>query len=223
MCPMKQVVVLGMGRFGSAVAFELTRLGHEVLAIDHNERAVREVTSGVTHAVEADITDQEAMRALGVGQFDAAIVAVATNIEASIFSTVTLKTLGVPRIVAKAGSEVHGSILRQVGAHRVVYPEHETGVRVAHSFAAPGVRDYLDVAPGYGFARVPVPDEWIGRSVADLDLPAAYHVTPMALHRSESVTLNPHRSEVLRSGDELIVAGLDEDLARLPAEGKVPG
>jgi trk system potassium uptake protein len=212
----RQVAVLGLGRFGLAVAGELTRLGHEVLAVDSGERVVQEVVGEVTHAVQADITDEDALRELGLGDFDAAIIAVSSNLEASILATVLVQRLGVKRIVAKAANPLHGSILQRVGATRVVYPERETGVRVAHSFAATGVRDYLDVAPGYGFARLPVSDALVGSSLGQADLRRAYAVTVVALHRSGEVTLNPLPSEVLRAGDELIVAGRDEDLERLP-------
>src|SRR5687767_13975391 len=118
-----QFAVLGLGRFGVEVAQELTRLGHEVLAVDRNERTVREVADAVTHPVQADITDREALRELGIGGFDAVIVAVASNLEGSILATVTLKQLEVRRIVARAQTEIHGAILEKVGADRVVYPE----------------------------------------------------------------------------------------------------
>ncbi len=212
----KQIVILGMGRFGMAVASELNRLGHEVLAVDVDDRVIRESADIATHAVEADITDQETLKELGVARFDTAIVAVGSDLEASILCTVTLKQLGVARIIAKASTEIHGYILEQVGASRVVYPERETGIRLAHSFAAAGVRDYLDVAPGYGIAKIVVPSAWIGKTLAELDLRRNYGVTPIALHRGGGVVLNPHQSEVLQSADDLIVAGLDEDLARLP-------
>jgi trk system potassium uptake protein TrkA len=217
------VAVLGLGRFGQSVARELTRLGHDVLALDRSERIVQSVADDVTHAVQADITDEDALRELGVGDFDTAIVGVSTNLEASILTTVLLKRLGVRRIVAKAGNELHGSILQQVGASRVVYPERETGLRVAHSFAAPGVHDYLDVAPGYGFARVGAAEALTGKTLSELDLPGKLGVTAVALHRGGTVTLNPHPSERLRAGDELIVAGLDEDLERLPGEAPRTG
>ena len=213
----QQVAVLGLGRFGVAVANELSRLGHEVLAVDRNEHAVRDLAPDVTHAVEADITDEETLRELGIGSLDAAIVAVASNIEASILSTVVLKRMGVPRIVAKAGTEIHGSILEQVGASRVAYPERETGIRIAHSFAAPAVRDYLDLAPGYGMARVPVQSDWVNKSLAELDLPGKYRLTIIAVSRGNTVLLNPRATEVVRAGDDLTIAGLDEDLVRLPA------
>jgi trk system potassium uptake protein TrkA len=213
----RQVAVLGLGRFGQTVARELTRLGHDVLALDSNERIVQAVSDDVTHAVQMDFTDEDALSELGLGKFDTAIVAVSTNLEASILTSVLLQRLGVRRIVAKAANQLHGSILEQLGVSRVVYPEHEMGLRVAHSFAAPGVLDYFDVAPGYGFARLPVTGPIAGKPLGALDLHTTYRVTPLTLLRRGTVTLNPNASEVLREGDELIVAGLDEDLERLPA------
>jgi trk system potassium uptake protein TrkA len=215
--PSKRLVaVLGLGRFGQAVALELTRLGHDVLVVDHNEKVVQALADDVTHAVQADITDPDALNALGLAEFDTVIVAASESLEVSIMATVLLQRMGVKRIIAKAAHDLHGSILEQVGAMRVVYPERETGFRVAHSFGAPGVRDYLDAGPGYGIARIAIPQEWAGRSIGALDLPATCQVTVVAVTRAGSVTLNPSADELLRSGDSLILAGLDEDLERLP-------
>ena len=208
----QQVAVLGLGRFGSAVARELTHLGHEVFAIDSNERIVQEIAEDVTHAAQADITDQSALEELGLAEFDAAIVAMSSDLEVSILATVLLRQLRIPIIVAKAATKLHGSILAQVGATRVVYPENDTGVRVAHSFAAPSVHDYLSVAPGYGIALFDLPEAWVGKTIRDLVQQAATGVTIVALHRSRSVTINPGGSEALRAGDQIVVAGLDESL-----------
>ena len=215
----RQVAVLGLGRFGTAVARELTRIGHDVLAVDSSERNVQAIADEVTHAVQADVTDGEALEELGLRDFDTVIVAVSSNLEASILATAHLRQLGIRRIVAKAANELHGSILRQVGASRVVYPERETGFRVAHSFAASGVLDYLDVAPGYGIVRVRVGPALAGKTLGESDLRGAHGVSVIALHRAGTVTLNPHQSETLREQDELIVAGLDEDIERLPGAG----
>jgi len=212
----RQVAVLGLGRFGQTVARELTRLGHDVLALDANERIVHAVADHVTHAVQTDFTDEDTLNELGLGSYDTAIVAVSTNLASSILTTVLLQRLGVRRIIAKAADELHGSILQRLGVNRVVYPEREMAVRVAHSLAAPGVLDYLDVAPGYGFARVSVPEPLAGKSLGAIDLQNSFGVTPVALHRGGSVTLNPNAFEILHESDELIVAGLDEDLERLP-------
>jgi trk system potassium uptake protein len=219
----RQIAVLGLGRFGQAVALELTRLGHDVLAVDRDERAVQSIADDVTHAVQADITDPDALEALGLADFDTAIVAVSETLEASIMATVLLRRIGVRRIIAKAAHDLHGSILEQVGAQRVVYPERETGFRVAHSFHAPGVQDYLDAAPGYGIARVAVALSWVGQTLGEVDLSGSCRLTVLAVTRAGSVILTPTPDERLRAGDSLIVAGLDEDLERLPDVSSSPG
>jgi trk system potassium uptake protein TrkA len=218
----RQVAVLGLGRFGQAVALELTRLGHDVLAVDRDEKAVQGIADEVTHAVQADITDPEALAALGLADFDTAIVAASQSLEASIMATVLLRRIGVGRIIAKAAHDLHGSILEQVGATRVVYPEREAGLRVAHSFHAPGVLDYLDAAPGYGVARVAVVPGWVGRTIGDVDLPGTCRLSVYAISRADGVIVHPAPDDVLRAGDSLIVAGLDEDLERLPGTASPP-
>ena len=223
MATRRQIAVLGLGRFGQAVAVELTRLGHDVLAVDRDERVVQSIADEVTHAVQADVTDPDALDALGLADFDTAIVAVSESLEASIMATVLLRRIGVQRIIAKAAHDLHGSILEQVGAMRVVYPERETGFRVAHSFGAPGVQDYLDAAPGYGIARVAVPPGWVGKTIGEVDLPGSCRLTVLAVTRAGSIVLSPSSDEGLRAGDALIVAGLDEDLERLPDALPAPG
>lgn len=216
MAQRRQVAVLGLGLFGQEVARELTRLGHDVLAIDQHERIVQDLAEEVTHAVQADITDPDALEALGLAEFDTVIVAASGSLEASIMATVLLKRMGVRRVIAKAAHDLHGSILEQVGAMRVVYPEKETGFRVAHSFYASGVQAYLDTAPGYGIARVAISDRWAGKTLADIDVPRTCELTVLAIARADSVVLNPAPEEQLRTGDSLVVAGLDENLERLP-------
>jgi trk system potassium uptake protein TrkA len=223
MATRRQIAVLGLGRFGQAVALELTRLGHDVLAVDRDERVVQSIADDVTHAVQADITDPEALEALGLADFDTAVVAASETLEASIMATVLLRRIGVRRIVAKAAHDLHGSILEQVGAMRVVYPERETGFRVAHSFRAPGVQDYLDAAPGYGVARIAPAPSWLGKTLGEIDLVGSCRLTALAVTRAGSVVLNPSPDELLRAGDSLIVAGLDEDLERLPDASSSPG
>ena len=212
----RQIAVLGLGRFGQAVARELTHLGHDVLAIDQDERIVQDISDEVTHAVQADITDPDALAALGLADFDTVVVGVSESLEVSIMATVLLKRMGVQRIIAKAAHDLHGSILEQVGAMRVVYPESETGFRVAHSFHASGVQDYLDAAPGYGIARVAINGRWSGKTLAELDFPRTCGLTVLAVARAGTVVLNPTPGEQLQAGDSLIVAGLDENLERLP-------
>jgi trk system potassium uptake protein TrkA len=210
-----QVLVIGLGRFGTAVALELTELGHEVLAVDRDEGVVNEIASKVTHAVQLDATDEDALRAVGAGDFRFAVVAISSAAEASIFATMALHDLGVGTVIAKASDALHGEILRRVGATRVVYPEREAGQRVAHLFAVPQVVDYLDVGPRYGIQKLHPPEAWIGRSLGQLDLPGRLKLTPIALRHGKDVTVNPRDVELIKEGDELILIGLDEKLEHL--------
>jgi trk system potassium uptake protein len=209
------VLVIGLGRFGSAAARELERIGHEVLAVDRDEAVVNEVAPDVTQAVQLDAVDEAALRSIGASEFQVAIVAISSAIEASIFATMALKQLGVAHVIAKAATTLHGTILERVGADRVVFAEREMGQRVAHSFAIPGVLDYLDIAPRFGIVRVRPPEAWVGRPLRDLDLPVRVGVSPIAIRRGKEVTLNPHRDMAIQGDDELILMGADEKLERI--------
>jgi trk system potassium uptake protein TrkA len=211
----QQVLVIGLGRFGSAVARELERLGHEVLAIDVNEQAVNELARDVTHAVQADASDEDALRGVGADQFQTAIVAISSKAEPSIFATMVLKRLGVRTVIAKAGDRLHAEILTRVGADRVIQPEHETGTRLAHSFNVPNVIDYLDVGPNFGIEKVRPPKAFVGKSLGELELKNRMGVTPIALRRGKNVIINPAREEKVAEGDELILIGRDDKLEEL--------
>jgi trk system potassium uptake protein TrkA len=216
---MKQsVLVVGLGRFGAAAARELMALGHEVLAVDKDEAAVNDIAPDVTHAVQADASDADALRAIGAADFSHAIVAISGEAEPSIFATMALRNLGVANVIAKAGTALHGAILERVGATRVVYPEREMGARVAHAFGVRHVLDYLDVAPGFGIVRFSPPEAWVGRTLRDIDLPGRYNLTAVALRRSDKVTVNPGSGETIAATDELILMGLDSKLERLEEE-----
>ena len=211
----QQVMVIGLGRFGAAVARELERLGHEVLAVDRNEQRVNELSTDVTHALQLDAADEDALRSAGAGDFQSAIVAISTDAEPSIFATMVLKRLGVTNVVAKAGSLLHGEILSRVGADRVVFPERETGLRLAHSFNVPYVIDYLDVAPNFGIEKIRPPKSFVGKTLGELDLKQRLGLTPIVLRRGQQVFVNPAREERVTEGDELILIGRDEKLEQL--------
>ena len=211
----EQVVVIGLGRFGSSVARELERLGHQVLAIDRSEREVNEIAPEVTHALQLDAADEDALRSAGAGDFHTAIVAISSDAEPSIFATMVLKRLGVRNVIAKAGSLLHGEILARVGADRVVFPERETGLRLAHSFNVPNVIDYLDVAPNFGIEKIRPPKSFIGRTLGELNMKERFGLTPIALRRGQQVFVNPARDERVAEGDELILIGRDDKLDQL--------
>ncbi len=209
------VLVIGLGRFGAAAARELMAIGHEVLAIDTDMAIVNDIAPDVTHAVQLDATDEEALRNVGAGEFAFALVAITGRTEASIFATMALKNLGVRTVIAKAGTTLHGKILERVGADRVVFPEREMGQRVSHALTVPSVIDYLDVAPRFGIVKMRPPASFVGRTLRDLDLPIRSGLTPIALRRGTEVAINPHRDEVVRETDELILIGRDDKLDEL--------
>src|SRR5918999_933818 len=203
----EQVMVIGLGRFGAAVARELERLGHEVLAVDRNDQRVNDIAPDVTHALQLDPADEDALRSAGAADFNTAIVAISSDAEPSIFATMVLKRLGVRNVISKAGSQLHGEILARVGADRVVFPERETGLRLAHSFNVPNVIDYLDVAPGFGIEKIRPPKSFVGRSLGELDLKGRRGITPVAVRRDRQVIVNPASDERIAEADELIIIG----------------
>jgi len=209
------VLVIGLGRFGTAAARELSALGHEVLAIDAGEARVNDLAPDVTHAIQLDASDEDALRAVGAGEFQHAIVAISSNVEASIFATMALKNLGVSNVIAKASTGLHGSILERVGADRVVYPEREMGIRASHTFSIRNVIDYIDVAPGFGIVKIHPPKSFVGKSLRELDLANRFRLTPIAVRRGDDVTVNPHRDDKIEATDELILIGLDARLEEL--------
>ncbi|MDA1010585.1 MAG: TrkA family potassium uptake protein [Chloroflexi bacterium] len=212
---MKQhVAVVGLGRFGSAVAVELVHLGHEVLGIDSDISTVQNLSSEITHVVQAEATDEESLARLGLAEFDAAVVGITGDLETSILATLILKRLGIPRVVVKARNATHGEILQRVGADRVVYPERDTGLRVAHSWTSTDITDSLDVVEGYSVSRVAVPAALVGKTVAQAVIDREFNVTLLLLARGERVTVYPAASEVLRRGDILVMSGAIADMER---------
>jgi trk system potassium uptake protein TrkA len=211
----KQVLVIGLGRFGAAVARTLYEIGDDVLAVDVDPQLVQSVADTVTHAVTADTTDPDALRQLGVNEFDTAVVAIGSNVQASILTTLNLRECGCRYIVAKANSAQHAKILERVGADRVVFPELETGIRVAHTLMARAVIDYLDVGPGYGIAEIKLPPSFIGKTLEEVALGERHHLTLIAVVRGNEVLLHPRRDLRLGGDMVLVVAGRDRDLEAL--------
>jgi trk system potassium uptake protein TrkA len=211
----EEVMVIGLGRFGASLARELERLGHQVLAVDRDEATVNDASTFVTHAIQLDASDEVALKAAGAADFRTAIVAISSDAEPSIFATMVLKRLGVRTVIAKAGSKLHAEILARVGADRVVLPEHETGLRLAHSFNIPNVIDYLDVAPQFGLEKIRPPGTWVGKTLGELDLKGRFELTPIALRRGRQVVVNPAREERIAEEDELILIGKDERLGQI--------
>ncbi len=201
-----QVLVVGLGRFGGAVARELTDLGFEVLGVDTDTRRVQQLTDVLTHALEADTTDAAVLEQIGARDFGNAVVGIGSDIEASILTTSGLADLGVPNIIAKAVTTPHGRILGRVGAHTVVYPEHEMGRRVAHLVGG-SIIDWFQLDPSFAMVETIAPYEILGRSLAELELRAKYGITVVAIKPLGSSFTYATAETVLDQGDVLVVAG----------------
>lgn len=213
----KQFAVIGVGRFGSSLARTLYQMGYEVLAIDSDENRIEGITNEVTHAVQVDALDVDAMRELGIRNFDVVIVGIGNDLQASILVTVQLKELGVRLVVAKAMNDLHGRVLEKVGADKVVYPERDMGVRVAHHLVSANVIDQIQLSSEYSIVELLAPHELVGRSLGETNLRAKYGVAVMAFKRGGKIIVSPGASDVIEERDILVVLGGVEDLARLEA------
>lgn len=211
----KQYAIIGMGRFGSSVAKALSGMGFEVLAIDSNEQRIQDISSIVTHAVSADSTDEDALRALGIRNFDVVVVAIGEDIQSSILTTLILKDLGVSTIVVKAKSELHGKVLAKIGADKVVYPERDMGLRVAHHLTSPNIIDYIELSPDYSIVDLLVPDSMVGQNLKELDLRARFGCNVMAIRQGDDMNIAPHPEDRLVAGDVLVVVGRKDNLTKL--------
>src|SRR4030042_3044517 len=166
----KQVVVIGMGRFGVSIASTLFEMGHDVPAMDTDEKKVQAISPKVTRAVQADATNETILKELGITNFDAAVVAVGSQIENNVLCTILLKKMGVRYVVARAENELHGSILDKIGADKVVYPEREMGTMLAHALTLTDVVNYMPVATRFGVASLAIPAYFVGKTLSELDL-----------------------------------------------------
>jgi trk system potassium uptake protein len=201
-----RVVVVGLGRFGSSLAMELTARGTDVLGIDSDPKIVQQYADELTHAVVADTTDAEVMRQLGVDQFQRAVVGIGTDLEASILTTALLVDFEIPNIWAKAISRQHGRILERIGAHHVVLPEHEMGERVAHLVIG-RMLDFIEFEDDYAMVKTRAPEESIGRTLGETGLRSKYGVTVVGVKRPGEGFTYATAETVVHRGDVLILAG----------------
>ena len=211
-----QVVVIGLGRFGTTVATTLYQMGHDVLAIDKNSNKVQELAGQVTYAVAADATDEDALRELGIEKFEYAVVAIGSNTEASIMVSVLLKSLEITNVVARSVSKLQGQTLDRIKVDKVVYPETDMGTKLAHDLFLPGIEQYMELTSTYGISKIKVPPRLINQSLKNSgfgNLRDRYGVTLIAIQRGEDIIINPDENQNLVSNDTLIIAGPDEKIS----------
>ncbi len=211
----KQFIVIGLGRFGQSVAKSLFQMGYDVLAVDEDEVAVQEISDSVTHAVQMDATDEYALRTLGIRNFDVAVVSIGTNIQSSIMVTLNLKEAGIKKVVAKATNEMHAKLLNKIGADRVVLPEMDMGIRVAHNLVSANILDVIELSPDYSIVEVTAPNHWYDKDIKTIDARAKYGINIMAIKTRDDINVSPRASDVIREGDVLVVIGSIEDLSKI--------
>ncbi|MFN3460510.1 MAG: potassium channel family protein [Oceanibaculum sp.] len=200
------VVVIGLGRFGGAVAESLVRLGHDVLGIDENAELVQRWADLLTHVVQADTTNTDTLRRLGVADFESAVVGIGNDLEASVLTVLGLVELGVKDIWVKALSQRHGRILERTGAHHVVYPEMAMGERVAHLVTGKMI-DFIEFDDGFAIAKTRAPRETAGKTLAESALRSRYGITIVGVKRPKTDFTYAKPDTLIEAGDLLIVSG----------------
>ena len=213
----KQYVVLGMGRFGISVARTLYSLGHDVLGVDNDEEIVQSLSNELTHVVSADLLDEETFKALGLRNFDVAIVAVG-DLEASMMCTLMLKETGIPFILAKASTSLHGRMLEKIGADKVIYPERDRGLRVGHNLADSNIVDYIELVDNLSIMEIGAPKSMVGKSLSEAELRRLYNVTVVALRRNGQMLVNPDPHDKIKEGDIMVILGTRDSVKAMESK-----
>ena len=211
----KSYAVIGLGQFGLTLALTLAEANCDVLVIDDTEENIQDIAEKVTYAVKADVREPDTLKSLGVQNVDVVIVAVAENMEASITATMQAKELGVPFVMAKAMNSLHGRILSKLGADRVIYPEQSMGIRVAKNLLSSGFVDLFELSSDFSMAEFLVPEEWIGKCLADLKIREKYNINLIGIKQGDEVNVNLKPDEIFNSGCTVIAIGKNKDLNKV--------
>ena len=211
----KDCLVIGLGQFGMSVAKTLARQGYGVIAIDKNKEHVQEIAEDVEYAVVGDGTDPQLLETLGLERLDAAVIAVTNDMETSIMATITVKEMGVRKVVVKAISDMHEKIVLKLGADSVVFPERFMGERTAKNLTAGSFVDLVELSPEITIAELAVKKEWIGKSLIDLSFRKDYQINVVAVKEDDKINVSPEPNKPLREGQILVVIGSYKSLGRL--------
>ncbi|OPL14976.1 MAG: hypothetical protein AVO34_00215 [Firmicutes bacterium ML8_F2] len=214
----KSFLVIGAGRFGTSVARTLFKLGHDVMVVDNDEIIIQHISDEVTNALVADVSNESSLRALGVRDFDAVVLAIGFDIQASIMVAILLTEMGAQHIVAKAQNDLHGKVLKKVGINRVVYPERDTGQKIALSLISPSIIDLIELSADYSIVEVEAPGDMVGKSLQDLNLRARFGITVIALRRFNNgchPIIAPIASDTIGANDLIVAIGQNKSLKKL--------
>ncbi len=216
-----QVAVVGLGRFGRAVCSELHRMGYEVMGADRDERLVSRVLAEnmVSRAIQLDSTDPNSLKEGGIFEFDAVVVAIGNYVQESIITALNVKEGGVRHVVAKASSEIHGKLLKRVGADRVVFPERDAGRELAFSLMKPTILEGLELDEDHSIVEVAIPKEFNNKTLEELQLRNHYGLNVIAVECSGRFVMNPEPTQRLTAGSAMVVCGGNKDIQRLPSVG----
>lgn len=210
----KQIAVLGLSRFGVSVARSLTEFGAEVMGVDIDKEKVADISHEITHAVQADILDGEALEALGLRNFDVVVLSI-KDVEISCLAIIALKDHGAGRVVAQASGEAHAKILERIGADKVIMPERDMGTRLARSLAGENIIDYMELSARHSLMEIEALEEWVGHTLKDSNIRSRYGINVVAIRSGKTLRVSPQGDDLIHDGDVLVVIGENSDLEKL--------
>ena len=210
----KQIVVIGLERFGSIVATTLAKQGHQVLGIDTNEKRVDEISDTLTEAVTAKTINEDTLVSLGVKEFDIAVVAI-NDVEESILVSQILKELKIKKVICKAQSFLHGRVLEKIGVDRIVFPELDMGLRLANSLVSDNIIDCIKLSEEFDVFEISAPEEFFGKTLGELNLRTEYNINVIAVKKTSEIIMSPGSDQLIEEEDILVVIGKNEDLNKI--------
>ena len=214
----KQYLVIGCGRFGSSVAKKMCQLGNEVMVIDKDEDSINNIAELVTHTAIVDVTEERDLKSIGLGNFDVVIVAISSDIRASIMATVMAKEMGVPKVVCKAKDELQAKVLYKIGADKVVFPERDMGIRLAYNLASENILDQINLDPEYSIMEIVTPQNWVGKTIIELNLRAKYDITVLAVKTQSGLKVMPSPNYKMQEKYILIIIGNTDKISDIILE-----
>ena len=214
----KQYLVIGCGRFGSSVAKKMCQLGNEVMVIDKEEDSINNIAELVTHTAIVDVTEERDLKSIGLGNFDVVIVAISSDIRASIMATVMAKEMGVPKVVCKAKDELQAKVLYKIGADKVVFPERDMGIRLAYNLASENILDQINLDPEYSIMEIVTPTNWVGKTIIELNLRAKYDITVLAVKTTSGLKVMPSPNYKMQEKNILIIIGNTDKISDIILE-----
>ncbi len=210
----KQIAVLGLSRFGANVARSLAAMGVEVMGVDSDGEKVADIAQDITHAIQADILDSDALDSLGLRNFDVVVLSI-KDVEISCLATIALKDHGAGRVVAQASSAPHAKILERIGADKVIFPERDMAARLARSLAGENIIDYMELSSLHSLMEIEALDEWVGHTLKESNLRSRNGINVVAIRSGKTIRVSPQGDDLIHDGDVLVVIGENNDLEKL--------